>query len=516
MHPDHLLQVLDLITNFKKQDLDMKANKLLYILPLAALTACDPDIDELDINNGTADFSRTVTVGNSLTAGFQSNALRRNKQIVSYPAMLAEQFAKVGGGDFKQPLLAEGVGVGSSQNAEFGLFLRPNCNDEVGPSPGPIAPAGQADQFSPATYIGAEGPYNNVGVPGAKSFHLVTPNYGNPAGINTGTANPFYARFANPMNFNETVLEQAQAVDATFFTLFIGNNDVLSYSTSGGSGNANPGMDPRTYGPNDITNVAVFNAAYSQLIAGLTANGAKGAVANIPDVTSIPYFTTVKWNALVLTQEQANQLNAGFASYNGALASYRTAGVITATEESKRRISFSAGSNGFVRLDEDLTALVNPADGSQIPKMRQLGAGELVTLVTPGDKIRCEGFGSATPMGPNPLTENFVLDSAEVAAVVAATASYNNIIKNLAQTNGLAFVDANAKLRELASGGLTISGANFNSDFISGGAFSLDGVHPSTRGYAIIANEFIKSINATYGANVPKVDVTSFETIVTQ
>ena len=282
----------------------MKTKKLLYILPLAALVACEPEFDDVDFNGGSADFTTTVAIGNSLTAGFQSNALRRDKQEVSFPAMIAGQLKQVGGGEFKQPLLDDGVGVGSTGNAEFGIFLKADCQGTVGPSPGPIAAAGQIDQFNfldQTKFIGAAGPYNNIGIPGAKSFHLVAAGYGNPTGINptnpaASTANPYYVRFADPTNFDETVIEAAVRANPTFFTLFIGSNDVLSYATSGGSGvdqTGNP--DPTTYGGNDITDPTAFAGVYTQIVNALTANGAKGAVATIPDVTSIPFFTTVAY-----------------------------------------------------------------------------------------------------------------------------------------------------------------------------------------------------------------------------
>jgi hypothetical protein len=35
-------------------------------------------------------------------------------------------------------------------------------------------------------------------------------------------------------------------------------------------------------------------------------------------------------------------------------------------------------------------------------------------------------------------------------------------------------------------------------------------VHPTPRGYAILANEMIKAINAKYGASVPGVDATKY------
>jgi len=44
----------------------------------------------------------------------------------------------------------------------------------------------------------------------------------------------------------------------------------------------------------------------------------------------------------------------------------------------------------------------------------------------------------------------------------------------------------------------------------SGGGFSLDGVHPSPRGYAILANAFAEAINAKYGSNLPGVNPLDF------
>ena len=94
----------------------MKTRKLLYILPLAALVACEPEFDDVDFNGGSADFTKTVAVGNSLTAGYQSGALSAEGQINSLPAILAEQLKEVGGGEFNQPLLTgeqgtKGIGV---------------------------------------------------------------------------------------------------------------------------------------------------------------------------------------------------------------------------------------------------------------------------------------------------------------------------------------------------------------------------------------------------------------------
>src|SRR5690606_40188815 len=74
--------------------------------------------------------------------------------------------------------------------------------------------------------------YNNMGVPGAKSFHLVVPGYGNIAALATGRANPYFVRHATSPQ--ATVLEDAMSLEPTFFTNWIGSNDVLSYAISGG------------------------------------------------------------------------------------------------------------------------------------------------------------------------------------------------------------------------------------------------------------------------------------------
>ena len=71
------------------------------------------------------------------------------------------------------------------------------------------------------------------------------------------------------------------------------------------------------------------------------------------------------------------------------------------------------------------------------------------------------------------------------------------MIESAATAAGFAFVDANSIL----SGDLTSGNFTLSTELVTGGAFSLDGVHPTARGYALIANEFMRSIDATYGSN---------------
>ena len=49
-----------------------------------------------------------------------------------------------------------------------------------------------------------------------------------------------------------------------------------------------------------------------------------------------------------------------------------------------------------------------------------------------------------------------------------------------------------------------------NTTFVSGGTFSLDGFHPTPRGYALFANKFIEAINIKYGSNLNGVNLGNY------
>jgi len=101
----------------------MKYKYYILIIIIAAIASCKPEIDEFDINKGTADFTVYLAAGNSLTAGFADGALYTSGQENSFPNILAMQFKTVGGGDFKQPLINTelGVGVGRSKCQPAGI-----------------------------------------------------------------------------------------------------------------------------------------------------------------------------------------------------------------------------------------------------------------------------------------------------------------------------------------------------------------------------------------------------------
>ncbi|WP_088340553.1 SGNH/GDSL hydrolase family protein [Robiginitalea sediminis] len=488
--------------------------KLLALLAFVSLffvacsdddTIVDPgpqDPDPIAYSSGSADFSNYVALGNSLTAGYSDAALFVDGQTASFPNMLAGSFAEAGGGDFNIPFMADNLGgmtLGGTPIAGNRLIL-----DFSSGSPAPVPVSGQGATEITNTLSGS---FNNMGVPGAKSFHLVAPGYGNVAGVAAGLANPYYARFAS--NPGATVLGDAAAQGPSFFTLWLGNNDVLSFATSGGAGMDQAGnLDPSTYGGNDITDPNVFANVYNTVLQTLTANGAKGVVANIPDVTKIPFFTTVPHNPVPLDEGTAALLNGAYAAYNGGLQQLQGLGLISAEEVQRRTISFTAGAgNAVVILDEDLTDLTafNPA----LVNMRQATAEDLLvftsqtiigTLANPQDPTSINGVAV-------PLADQWVLTPEEQASVAQATAAFNQTIQALAQTYDLAFVDANAYLETIADTGVPLAdGSVVTASYGTGGGFSLDGVHPSPRGYALLANQFIAAIEAKYGAELPEVD----------
>ncbi|MEL4308972.1 G-D-S-L family lipolytic protein [Joostella sp. CR20] len=487
--------------------------KLLYIsLATVALTSCQPEFnDSVDeqgfYSNGDADFSTFVAVGNSLTAGYADGALYLNGQQNSFPSMLSTQFKHVGGGDFTQPLVNDNLGgllASGNQITDNRRVIRLGADG----STTPVILEG-----TPTTDIvnTLEGPFNNMGVPGSKIFHLVANGYGN-IGNFPAAANPYFVRMASTPD--ASVIEDAVSQSPTFFSLWIGNNDILSFATSGGVGVDQSGnLDPTTYGANDITDPNVFASVYNTLLTALTSGGAKGIVANIPNVTTIPFFTTVPYNAIPLDAQTASVLNQAYAQYNGGLLQAQSFGLITAEEVAQRTIQFSAGQNAVVILDEDLTDLTGINAG--LTNMRQATAEDLLPLTT--SSILGTLADASNPQSiigvAVPLTDAQALTATEIEMVTNAQTAYNTSIKALATQYDLAFIDVEAIMNQLANGGISFDGGTITNTFATGGAFSLDGVHPTQRGYAVIANEMINIINEKYNATIPGINPGAYPTI---
>ncbi|MDF2832202.1 G-D-S-L family lipolytic protein [Chryseobacterium indoltheticum] len=447
-------------------------------------TDFDTDVEDIVVTKGEADFSKFISLGNSLTSGYRDGALYSGGQTESFPSMMAMQMKLAGGGEFKQPMMPNNVGGFIGLPGFPGKLELKMVNGAL--SPVANAPAAALDN------VVAGRPYQNMGVPGAKVSHLLAPGYGNPAGLSLGLANPYFVRFAS--STTASVVGDALAQNPTFVSLWIGNNDVLGYATSGGDG-----TNPIT--PVDGTVGVGFTSTYTTLVNTVFPTGTtrKGVVANIPNVTSVPFFTRVPAMPLAnLTDAQVSQLNTAYATYNAGLAQAKSLGAINDAEYQKRLIKFTAGAvaNGAVISDKDLSTVPG------LPKYRQTTAKDYILLTASAVLTPQAGGGTSVP-----LEDKLVLTEAEAAKVLTATAAYNTAIKSLADSKGLAFVDMNAKMTELNSkSGISWNGVRYTATFVTGGTFSLDGVHLTGRGYAVVANEFIKAINMKYKSTLPQVD----------
>jgi hypothetical protein len=464
----------------------MKLKYFIYIIILAAVASCKPDIDEFDAQKGSADFSEYLAMGNSLTAGFADGALYISGQENSYPNILATQFKTVGGGDFKQPMMPTELGVGISgtgQNAalntKYVLGYTQDCTGET--SLGPVLADPGKSQLELlgelTTSIADQGPFNNIGVVGARSIDLLAPGY--------GFFNDYYKRFAeNPAT--DRILDEIAKVPYTFFTLWIGNNDVLGYALAGGE------VDPQN--PTAvITSQQQFSGAMDAIVGALTAGGQQGAIANIPDITSIPFFTTVPYNALELDQASADLLNQAYAQYNAAIDQFQLP---------VSKIEFAAGYNAFVIADTN-------SPYNLLGGFRQITSEELILLSVPQDSLKCAGWGSQKPIPPQ-----FTLITSELDAIKTATEGYNQKISDLGNMFPIAHVDINKYLAEAATTGVVIDGVELNTTFIQGNIFSTDGIHLTPMGSAMVAHYFIEAINKGFGASIPQVNVAEFDAVI--
>lgn len=460
---------------------------LLVSLTLVACSSDDDAVinpnssDGLPLTAGSADFSKYVALGDSFAAGFSDNALFIAGQNNAYPNIIASQFALVGGGSFTTPFMADNVGgfQGSSTYTPR-LYLAPPTTPGGSPSPSSVA-LPPYNQVSTTTLAHLTGTFNNFGIPGAKVIHLDFPGYGSAAG------NPYFARFASSPT--ATIVDDAVANNPTFFSMWIGGNDVLGYATSGGLSSS------------PITPPATFEAAYNSLITKLTAGGRKGIIANLPYVGTLPYFTTVPYNPVPLDAGTASLLNSGYTSYNNGLLFAQSNGLISAAEVAQRTISFSASTtNRLAIVDEYLTDLT--AYG--IPSYRQATNEDLIILparnfigtTVGGNPLQINGVSV-------PLADNWVLSKKEVEEVKIATDAYNVTIETAVTSHSgqIAFLDTKAIMTQLTTTGISANGYTVISTYVTGGAFSLDGIHPSPRGYALIANKFLEAINLKFGSN---------------
>ncbi len=253
-------------------------------------------------------------------------------------------------------------------------------------------------------------------------------------------SNPFYNIILRKLG---NAVQQALALKPKLITFWLGNNEVL-----GGILYGKVIMGVTVFPPD------TFAALLDQTMALLKTSGAKIAMANVPNVTETPFVNAIPIYILNPTTNQP---------------------------------------------------IIGP-DGNPITYIGPKGfltPGWYVTL-SAMDYIS-QGYGIPVSLGGNgqPLPDEVTLSPEEISELNSLVNQYNTIISDTAKKYGAALVDINAFFSKIHQNGYTIGGVTFTLDYITGGLFSYDGVHPSSLGYAIIANEFIKKINETFDYDIP-------------
>ncbi len=382
------------------------------ILIILIAVSCEDRTDltePSEVDTGTADFTNFVSLGNSLTAGYQSRALYESAQNYSFGKQIADQV----GATYVQPTISD-PGIGGRIEVQ---------------SINPFSITSAAEDAGSPTNLSYAGIYNNLGIPGSLLPDILTAKDASTA---LDPTNIFFDIVLRKQG--KTPLEMAIEAKPTLLTLWIGNNDILGYATSGGTVGYTP--------------TETFAYLYDQLCGALAQAGIPVVLANIPNVSDIPFFTTVG-SQLILS---------------GITAVYGTK------------------SDGSV-VQMDLTK-------------------NLLTLDAQAELIQGKGLSASAP-----LSNRVILDEGEINTVDSVTSIFNATISSVSQKYKFHLVDINNFFNQVALNGYITNGVKFTTEYVSGGLFSLDGVHPTSQGYAIVANLFIQKINDDFNANIPKINV---------
>jgi hypothetical protein len=199
--------------------------------------------------------------------------------------------------------------------------------------------------------------------------------------------------------------------------------------------------------------VDTFRATYDAIVQALRAAEVPVVTANLPDVTTIPFVTTIP--PYVVNPATGEPVLAGGAP----------------------------------------VPLIGP-DGP-------LATGSLVTLAASSLLARGDGIPASLGGSGTPLPDEVILDANELAVIRDHVAANNQAIAEIARAAGYPLLDVNALLAEISTSGRVIGGVRLTNAFLTGGIFSYDGVHLTDLGYAVLANEWIRVINENGGTLAP-------------
>ncbi len=402
-------------------------------------------------------FHKFVTVGDSLIAGEESGCVVQRFQERSWVALAARSLGQTG---FEQPWIEELAAtnpltsypcLGAAFNGtSIGLTI--------------------VSMVGPNTNITLARPYDNLGFNGSPTiadFVDLTVTVPGSSDLDN-IAYKVLRNFAGGPFYGMSAVDEANLLEPDLVAFWGGNNDALNAM---GAGVAILGVT--------LTPVPAFTSSYSEVMAGLVATGRTLVIFNIPDVSSLPYATTIPPIAVNPATRLPVVVDGHFVPLLGP------------------------GDAAFpcVPVEPDTGCPLPPGSLVTLPASSLLGQGIGVprSLGGTGQPLP---HGSFTP--PATLNVGVVLYPDDVALIQETTDGYNEAIASAATTYGAILVDANFALRHLQEEGYEIGGIRLTTSFITGGIFSYDGVHPSAIGYGIIADVFIQTLNAAAGTSYPR------------
>ena len=417
---------------------------------------------------GELDFSRPAAIGGNILAGYQDGALYGKAQMNSISVLLYESLVEYDGNALNVPYMNEssedGIGVNlkfweSGFQTKSRLGDRTDCEGVV--SLGPVKSLYASSTFSDFTNFSQfDGTYQCV--PYMSTMDMWNPDFG----ASTNTRIPYYNRFASAPG-TSTAAQDLINANPSFVTVWLGMEDIYNYAINGGQ-------------EGSIPSKADFKANLVALLDGVTANGAKGVIANIPSIEHFPFFNLIPYNGANLDQAQVDELN----------GLYQLSGL--------NHINFEVGANGFITYDDDAPNGV-----------RLLVQGERLLLTVPLDSMKCSLYGLLVEY----VNKRYTLTLDEISEIHAATIAYNEVIAELAATYDFAHFDADSYFAEVGNG-IKWNGADFDLEFVSGGFLSLDGLHPNQKGQELLTNGIIEAINAHYNTRIPNINCQSCDGVL--
>ena len=473
----------------------MRSRLLAAVAVLVAGVACEPDVDTMSTPRPPQAFLRDyVALGDALTAGVQSGALQKRYQVDSYPVILGDLFG-VSQDPFEailQPFVsAPGYPFPGKVRPEGRLELVDLSPLTIRPAPWPdssLAEPGSREAMHAAFELNRDTPFafRNLGVPGALAFDAVNA---------TDSTNCFTALFAAAPNYffnavlrpheitaangdSLTMLGQALGRTPTLATVWFGFSEIQAAASTGG--------DVFPYGAD------TFGGYLEQIVESLQDSvGSRVVLANVPRPSHFPFYTALPY--FLVDSDREPILHPGTGARipllgEGTTESDLQPGVTVI--EPTTRVLLTARAlleTGYGFPDPILIAAI----------MEEQGVDEATaTAILP----------SAFPNHGEPLPDSVTLTMAEMGGIDAMVDAYNAKIAEIGAARGAPVFDADSFFGEL-SAGVVFGGIEMNGDFVTGGIFGLDGLHPTSFGYALIADEFGRVINAAFDAAVPPVDL---------